>query len=65
MDTISRQQDTVQARRNKAEIIRCSMCDMLVVQEPFCTSCGCVFSMEGLINTLIALGARKLDVAAA
>lgn len=49
----------VTERRQRAGVVRCDTCGELVVQEAFCSACGHIFSMQGLIDTLIGLGIRK------
>lgn len=58
MISANRQQDTAESRRRKAEIIRCESCNELVCQDSFCSACGKVWDMQGLVDFLIGIGAQ-------
>lgn len=53
------QETTAVQRRQRMEIIRCSVCNELVCQDSFCSACGTVFDMQGLVDFLVGLGCRK------
>jgi hypothetical protein len=59
---IQQNEATVQARRLRAELVICPHCHQLIVQDAFCSACGSVFDMQGLVDMLVANKAMKPPV---
>lgn len=51
----------VEAKRKRAGIALCPACGELVPQDFSCSNCGIVYSLQGLVDELIALKVRKPD----
>jgi hypothetical protein len=62
MGTAQVHDTTVMERRKRAGVVECDVCGCLVPQDAFCSACGVVWSMQGLVDLLVGMGAMKAPV---